>query len=523
MTTHRARPSLTVLLVGGLLVSTAALLPSLPSPAQSAPTADEAPFDDSNVLVGFRPGTSRASQDEALARVQGHRQRAIGGVVLATVPPGQVKGAVGRLRQESAVRYAEPDWIGHVAATPNDPSFGQQWSLANTGQTVNGITGTAGEDIGARQAWDVTGGSASVVVGVVDTGADYTHPDLAANIWDNPGGVNGCAAGTHGYNALTGTCDPKDDDTAYGGHGSHVAGIISAVGNNGTGVTGVGWRTTVLPVKTVDSSGNGTTSDLLTGLDWLLRAKQAGVNVKVVNDSQTWKGTAYSQALRDEIELLGSNGILFVSAGGNTSEDNDNPSLRRWPCGYVTSTSLCAAATTSTGGLASYANRGATTVDLGAPGDNIYSTLRGGGYGYVSGSSMAAAEVSGAAALLLAQQDRTPLALKQALLMGAEAKSGLAGKVRTGARLDVCGAMPGCGSAPPPGTTTATAGTTTVGGLTDTMSADRKRVNRVTLPVDGQVTKLSMYLAPTGTGSPRSARRARARRSATRWTSCSRP
>jgi subtilisin family serine protease len=149
-----------------------------------------------------------------------------------------------------------------------------------------------------------------VVVGVVDSGVDYNHPDLAANIWSNPGGVGGCPAGTHGYNVVASTCDPMDQDTKYGGHGTHVAGIIGAVGNNGIGVTGVDWNTTILPVKFVNSSGTGSTSQMIAALEWVLAAKQAGVNVRVINDSLSVAATASSQALADEVDRLGANDIL---------------------------------------------------------------------------------------------------------------------------------------------------------------------------------------------------------------------
>src|SRR6266704_1399194 len=139
---------------------------------------------------------------------------------------------------------------GALAATPNDPSFGQQWGLHNTGQVVNGAKGTAGADINAPAAWGVASDSRSVVVAELDSGVDYQHPDLAANIWSNPGGVGGCAAGTHGFNVVANTCDPLDDF----GHGTQVAGVLGAVGNNGAGIAGVAWRTTILPVKWTDSA-----------------------------------------------------------------------------------------------------------------------------------------------------------------------------------------------------------------------------------------------------------------------------
>lgn len=497
-----------LLLAVVLLLASALVVPAVGAGAALSDTASPAvpgiglaSFRDGVVLVGFAAGLSPAQQAAAVhAADSGAREsRTVARTHVLSVPPGRVAGVIARLRRNPAVRFAEPDFLGTLAGTPNDPSFGQQWPLQNTGQSVSGTAGASGADERASSAWSVTTGSASIVVGEVDTGVDYTHPDLANAVWSNPGGVNGCPAGSRGFNAITGACDAMDDDTTYNGHGTHVAGIIGATGNNGIGVTGVNWSTTILPVKTVSSSGVGATSDLITGLDWIVRAKQAGVDVRVVNDSQTWRGTAYSQALVDEIDALGRNGILFVSAGGNTSDDNDDPALRRYPCGYDRSNSICAAATTQTDGLASYANRGSTTVDLGAPGDNVYSTLRGGGYGVISGSSMAAAEVSGSAALALAARPTLDvLDLKAALLEGADADPALAGLVRTGARLDTCAAVGGC---QPAGTGSTTAGTTTIGGSSDTMSADRKRANRVTLSAAGSIASLSMYLQPGRSGS----------------------
>jgi subtilisin family serine protease len=442
------------------------------------------------VLVGFRPRTTRRAQrdlERALgarslgpltltlgrSRAVGALRRRVGPSFLLAVAPGRVTAVVRAFRRHWAVvRYAEPDYVmrgldaipaAHIGAReaprvsassstsapvllPNDPSFGLQWGSYNTGQQVNGTTGTAGADDGAARAWSTTTGSRSIVIGEVDTGVDYTHPDLVGNIWTNPGGIGGCAAGTHGYNVISSTCDPMDDDTQYGGHGTHVAGIMGATGNNGTGVAGMNWQTTILPVKWVASDGSASTSDLISALNWLLQAKQAGVNIRVINDSPTFVGTAFSQALSDEIDTLGANNILFVTAAGNTGQDNDNLSYRRYPCGYDRPTELCVTASDQNNALPSWANYGASTVQLAAPGNNIYSTLLGHSYGYIDGGSMASAQVSGAAALVLSAQDMTTSALRQDILSNVHPVAAFTGKVSSGGILDVCAALPGCSS-----------------------------------------------------------------------------
>jgi Subtilase family len=395
-----------------------------------------------------------------------------------------------RIGQQDGVRYAEPDYVTHAAATPNDPSFGLQWPLENTGQTVNGVTGLRGDDEDVLPAWDVTTGDPSVVIGEVDTGVDYLHPDLADNIWSNPGGIGGCPVGTHGYNVISGNCDPMDDDTKYWGHGTHVAGIIGAVGNNGTGVTGVNWRTTILPVKFLNSNGNGSTSQLITALQWLISAKQAGVNVRLVNDSHS-QGPDYSQALADEIDRLGANNILFVTPAGNWGDNNDDPALTRYPCGNENANLMCVAASTQRDTLPKWSNYGANTVDLAAPGANIYSTLRGGTYGYISGTSMSAAEVSGAAALILASTDLSTTALKAEILDNVDPLASLSGKVRTGGRLDICQAMPACH--------TDALGKTTIGANGEALAANRTQVNSYSLGEAGIVKRLRVNLRPNPT------------------------
>jgi hypothetical protein len=266
------------------------------------------------------------------------------------------------------------------------------------------------------------------------------------------------------------------------------------------------WTTSILPVKWLDSNGSGSTSQLISALDWVIRAKQAGVNVRVVNDSATYVGTAYSQALSDEIDALGSNDILFVTAAGNTGQNNDDPSVGRYPCRYGRANEICVTASNQSDKLPSWANYGANTVDLAAPGDNIYSTLRNGKYGYVSGGSMASPQVAGAAALILSLGYRSAVDLKSTILSSVDVIPSLSGLVRTGGRLDVCKAIPGCSTSQPtpsptpspaPTPKATTLGKTTIGASSDGLLINRKRVNRYSLSTSSAASKLSLYLAPT--------------------------
>jgi subtilisin family serine protease len=380
---------------------------------------------------------------------------------LLAVPSAGVLAAVNRLRREPGVAYAEPDYLMSADATPNDPSFSLQWGDQNSGQAIPfqkvneelgaPANGTVGADDRALAAWGVSTGSRSIVIGETDTGIDYNHPDLHANIWSNPGGIGGCAAVTHGYNVVSGTCDPMDDDTQYDGHGTHVAGIMGAVGNNGVGVAGMNWQTSILPVKWLSSQAMGSTSGLISALQWLVAAKQAGVNLRVVNDSATFVGTARSQALSEEIDTLGANNILFVTAAGNSGNNNDEEAVRRYPCGYDRPSEICVTVTNNNDQLPSWANYGPHTVNLAAPGVSIFSTLRNGSYGYLSGGSMASPQVAGAAALILsAKPSLSTTELRADILENVDKLPTLEGKVTTGGRLDVCKAMPGCSTSGQP-------------------------------------------------------------------------
>ena len=346
------------------------------------------------------------------------------------------------LQKNPNVVYAEPNFIIRLDTTPNDTSYGQLWGLKNTGQTINGSVGTAGADIDAEYAWNVTTGSASIVVGVVDTGIDYTHPDLAANVWSNPGGKGNaaCAAGTHGFNAITKTCDPMDDNN----HGTHVSGTIGAIGNNGAGVAGVNWTASIMGLKFLDSGGYGYTADAITAIDFAVQAKIDGVNVRVLSNS--WGGGGFSKALLDVINKANENDILFVASAGNSSYNNDT--YPQYPAGYATLNMISVAATDNRDALAYFSNYGPASVHLGAPGVSVLSTVRNNSYASFSGTSMAAPHVSGVAALVLAKTPGlTTAQVKSAILNNTDPIPSLAGKTVTGGRLNAARAL---GAALPP-------------------------------------------------------------------------
>jgi hypothetical protein len=279
-----------------------------------------------------------------------------------------------------------------------------------------GLTNDRG--VSALSAWDINSGSASVVVAVIDTGVDYNHPDLAANIWANPGEVagngvdddgNGYVDDVHGINALQDAVnkgDPMDDNR----HGTHVAGTIGAVGDNGVGISGIAKQVKIMPIKFMDAGGSGRLSDAITAIDYMVMMKtNYGVNIVVSNNS--WGGGGYSQALEMAIQRAQAAGIVFVAAAGNDAADIDL--FPAYPASYEVANVVAVAAIDRDQNLASFSNYGGNTVDVAAPGVAILSTLPGGGYGMLSGTSMAAPHVAGVLALLFSAQ--AGIGLEQAL------------------------------------------------------------------------------------------------------------
>ncbi len=320
--------------------------------------------------------------------------------------------ALNSYRSDPTVLYAEPNYIRKALdSTPNDLYFPDLWNLHNTGQKISfpGPTndppnGTPGDDIHALEAWAITTGSANVVIGLIDTGIDYNHEDLAANAYRNTADCNnngidddgnGYIDDCYGIDALDNTSDPMDQV----GHGTHVAGIMGAVGNNGVGVTGVNWTVRILTCKFLGYSG-GTDDGAIACLNYMATMKDRGVNIVATNNS--WGGYGFSQALYDAIDAQRQRGILFVAAAGNDASDNDG-SYPLYPSSYSLDNIISVAASTYADGLAYFSSFGAHTVDIAAPGYRILSTTPDNTYSIFDGTSMATPHVTGVAALLAAQ------------------------------------------------------------------------------------------------------------------------
>ncbi len=321
-----------------------------------------------------------------------------------------VDQALAAYRSNPSVQYAEADGVLHESAAPNDPLFAEdQWALNNTGQTG----GTYGDSIQAEAAWNVTTGSKSVIVATLDSGVDYTDTDLAANIWTNPNvspttGADpndGFVDDIHGWNFVSNDNNVMDDFW----HGTHVAGIIGAVGNNGVGVTGVNWNVQIIAVKMLDSTGNGTTANAILALNYAVENGARIVNI-------SWNGGAFSQAFETALQNAGTKGVLIVCAAGNDNANDD--ATTNYPPSYNLPNMIVVAATDDNNNMASFTNYSANTVNIAAPGVNILSTVPGNGYEYADGTSMATPMVSGAAALLLSADPSLSVAQLKARILG---------------------------------------------------------------------------------------------------------
>lgn len=382
-------------------------------------------------------GTSILFQPEPMASA---------GLQVIQVPGVSVDSVINAYKDSSLVEYAEPDYRislepsqtgikiitqstdSSVSTTPDDPEYGKLWGLHNTGQSP--FNGKAGADINVEEAWKYSTGSSEIVVAILDSGVDYTHPDLADNIWVNSGEIpnngidddgNGFIDDIHGWNFQGNNKSVMDDN----GHGTHCAGIVGAVGNNNIGVTGVNWKVRIMPLKFMDSSGNGNISDAVAAI---LYANQMGADVI----SCSWSGTHYSNALEDAISV---SPAVIVCAAGNGGTDDDSTPI--YPATNDCPNIITVAATDASDNLATFSNYGVASVDIAAPGEEIASTYPGNLYAYMSGTSMATPYVSGVAALLKSiRPTLTNIQIRSTLITSSDSLSGLNGKVSSQGRLN---------------------------------------------------------------------------------------
>ncbi len=423
---------------------------STPKPiAVSRSAADKEP----EVLVKFRPEVSFDEIKKITAKNNDYVEDEIESVrklVAIDDMDGQSAESVAQQYRNMSdlVQYAEPNFEIEASPMldlkpvpvskagsglregPNDPMFAEQWALNNTGQ--NG--GKQKADIDVLKAWQKTKGSRKVVVAVLDSGVDYTHQDLVANMWMRPDNIPaykddelGAVNDLHGFNAVDNARDPMDDN----GHGTHCAGVIGAEGDNEEGIAGINWEVEIMPLKFLGRGGFGTTKDAIEAINYAIERKRAGVNVRVINAS--WGSTARSQALEDAIRAANEEGILFVAAAGNDGSSND--SRPHYPSSYPNVVSVAASDRNDI--MASFSNFGLKSVHIAAPGKDIISTWLNNDYREASGTSMATPQVAGVAALLLSQDPKMSVQkLRERLLKCFDPVDSLTGKLENAGRIN---------------------------------------------------------------------------------------
>lgn len=369
-----------------------------------------------------------------------------------------LQSAILALKNNSDVEYAEPNYIYSIAVmpkeyartnkaleqspfaeanatSPDDASFDKLWGLRNTGSNEpQGKAGVEGADVNALKAWDLTRGSHSVKIAVIDTGVDYNHPDLKGNVWVNAAELNGKAGvdddnngfidDVNGYDFANNDNDPMDGH----GHGTHCSGTIGAVHNNKLGVAGVMADVTIVPIKFLGDDGSGTLEAAIKSIDYATT-----LNVDLMSNS--WGGGGRSEALFEAIKRASDKGIIFTAAAGNSTSNNDaTPS---YPASYEAENVVSVAALTAQNDLAYFSSFGRTSVHIAAPGHNILSTVANGKYEIMSGTSMATPHVSGVLGLLLAKEGRLSHAvMKERLTFSGVPVAALRGKTQTASRVD---------------------------------------------------------------------------------------
>ncbi|MDB5050559.1 MAG: hypothetical protein JWO30_3630 [Fibrobacteres bacterium] len=453
----QANPTASALANPGALAGMPASLPTPRNDLIYAAANYSQPFAPGQVIVAFKsgrqdfadPGTggfAESMRELAIAKTPGTGLRSHGGrklvlMHLAAAGAPTVQQAIAIIRSDANVEYAEPNYIRELVAIPNDAAFGNLYGMHNTGQSG----GRVDADIDAPEAWDRFTGNKSLILGLIDTGIDYLHPDLAANVWTNLAELNGTPGAdddgngfiddVHGYDFINNDSDPMDDHY----HGTHCAGTIAGVGNNGVGVAGVAWTANVAALKIFNSGGSTTDAAILNAVDY-----SNAMDMKITSNS--WGGGPYSQSLYDLINEGRTLGHLFIAAAGNNGSNTD--SSPNYPSGYTLDNIIAVAATDRNDALASFSNYGAVSVDLGAPGVDIYSCQPGNRYQLLSGTSMATPHVAGAAYLIWSYKPSLAAAdVKRILLATVDPVPALAGTTLSGGRLNIARALDEAGPA----------------------------------------------------------------------------
>lgn len=423
-------------------------------PSAAAASLGGLEFIPGQVLVKMAPGATLEDRRKALASVSGRQleqlkapgltRAAAGGEILVVETSMDPRDASAVLKGRSEVAIAEPNYIYQHQATSNDPYYtsGNLWGMyGDASSPVNQFGSQAAEAWAAGRT-----GSATIHVGIIDEGVMLNHADLSGQIWINPyDPADGVDNDGNGYVDDVNGWDFNDNNASVfdgGGddHGTHVAGTIGAKGGNGAGVAGVVWNTKMIVCKFLGSRG-GSTSNAIKALDYLTDLKlRHGIDIVASNNS--WGGGGFSQLLKDAIDRHGAANILAIVAAGNSGVNID--SSPSYPASYTSANIISVASITKTGARSSFSNYGATSVDIGAPGSAIFSTIpsksgTGSNYSSYNGTSMATPHVTGAAALLAASSSARGTALKDAILAAGTATASMNGTTSTGKRLNAGG------------------------------------------------------------------------------------
>jgi subtilisin family serine protease len=398
-----------------------------PIAPRTFPGAAASQYVPGEVLVKFRP-TAGTQGRMASAVDRGHAVLAnlnLPGWAQIRVGVGEtVETALSSYRDDPGVEYVQPNYIYRAAAAPNDSLYGQLWAFKNVGQ--------AGNDMNIEPAWDHITDCSSVVVAVLDTGVNYNHQDLAANMWNGGSGIP-----NHGHDFVDSDNEPMDPN----GHGTHVAGTIGAVGNNGTGTTGVCQKASVMAVRVLDTMGDATTVRAIQGINFAVTHGAKVINMSFVG------GGSFDPLFSDAIANAQNSDVVVVVVAGNDTSDVDGASGARYPCNFIQPNLVCVAALDQNYALASFSNWGATSVDVGAPGTNILSTWAGAqssnsSYNTIDGTSMASPQVAGLASMLRAFNPRyTFIDTVNAIKSGGRSVPALAGKTASGKAADVMSSL----------------------------------------------------------------------------------